>query len=82
MTSRPAPTWSARCTRRTATPVSCAAAADAAARGLHPVLDVDTGLTAAIALYESAGWTRAGEITVRFRDGNTLNEYVYLGPRP
>ena len=59
-----------------------AATSAAAARGLHPVLDVDTGLTAAIALYESAGWTRAGEITVRFRDGSTLNEYVYLGPRP
>ncbi len=54
---------------------------EAAARGLWPVLDVDTELTAAIALYESAGWTRAGQITVRFRDGNTLNEYVYLGPR-
>jgi hypothetical protein len=23
---------------------------------------------------------RAGEITVRFRDGSTLTEYVYLGP--
>jgi GNAT superfamily N-acetyltransferase len=59
-----------------------AAAEEAAARGLHPVLDVDTELTAAIALYESVGWTRAGQITVRFRDGNTLTEYVYLGPRP
>ncbi len=59
-----------------------AATEEAAARGLHPVLDVDTDLVAAVALYESAGWTRAGEITVRFRDGSTLTEYVYLGPRP
>ena len=59
-----------------------AATGAAAARGLHPVLDVDTELSAAIALYESAGWTRAGQVTVRFRDGNILNEYVYLGPCP
>ena len=59
-----------------------AAAAEAAARGLWPVLDVDTELTAAIALYESRGWTRAGTITVRFKDGNTLTEHVYLGPNP
>jgi GNAT superfamily N-acetyltransferase len=58
-----------------------AATAEAAARGLWPVLDVDTELTAAIALYESRGWTRAGTITVRFKDGNTLTEHVYLGPR-
>jgi GNAT superfamily N-acetyltransferase len=58
-----------------------AATAEAAARGLWPVLDVDTELTAAIALYESRGWTRAGTITVRFKDGNTLEEHVYLGPK-
>lgn len=51
-------------------------------RGLHPVLDVDTGLAAAIALYESQGWTRAGQVTVRFSFGGTLTEYVYLGPQP
>jgi GNAT superfamily N-acetyltransferase len=57
------------------------AEAAAAARGLHPVLDVDTELSAAIALYESAGWTRAGTVTVRFGDGDrVLNEHVYLGP--
>jgi GNAT superfamily N-acetyltransferase len=43
-----------------------AATAEAHSRGLHPVLDVDTELSPAIALYESAGWTRAGEITVRW----------------
>ncbi|TVZ01439.1 GNAT family N-acetyltransferase [Trebonia kvetii] len=58
-----------------------AAAAEAAARGLWPILDVDTELAAAIALYESRGWTRAGTVTVTFRDGNTLTEHVYLGPR-
>jgi ribosomal protein S18 acetylase RimI-like enzyme len=41
-----------------------AATAEARSRLLHPVLDVDTELLAAIALYESAGWTRAGQFTV------------------
>jgi GNAT superfamily N-acetyltransferase len=45
-----------------------AATAEARSRGLHPVLDVDTELSAAIALYESAGWTRAGQLTVRWTD--------------
>ncbi len=58
------------------------AAKAARARGLHPVLDVDAGLAAAIALYESQGWTRAGQVTVRFSFGGTLTEYVYLGPEP
>jgi GNAT superfamily N-acetyltransferase len=56
------------------------ATAEATARGLWPVLDVDTELAGAIALYESQGWTRAGEITVRWSDDRTLTEYVYLGP--
>jgi GNAT superfamily N-acetyltransferase len=43
-----------------------AATAEARSRRLHPVLDVDTELPAAIALYESAGWTRAGQLTVRW----------------
>jgi GNAT superfamily N-acetyltransferase len=59
-----------------------AATGEAARRGLRPVLDVDTELAAAIALYESAGWARAGTITVRWSDGRTLTEYVYLGPEP
>lgn len=59
-----------------------AATAEAAARGLWPILDVDTELTAAIALYESRGWTRAGTVTITFKDGNTLREHVYLGPEP
>jgi GNAT superfamily N-acetyltransferase len=69
-----------------------AATADARSRGLHPVLDVDTELSGAIALYESAGWTRAGQITVRWTSAeqnavrqtveHVLTEYVYLGPEP
>jgi GNAT superfamily N-acetyltransferase len=58
------------------------ATAEAASHGLWPVLDVDADLAPAIALYESRGWVRAGTITVRFKDGQSLNEYVYLGPAP
>jgi GNAT superfamily N-acetyltransferase len=54
----------------------------AAGRGLWPVLDVAADLTGAIRLYESCGWVRAGAVTVTFRDGNSLDELVYLGPRP
>lgn len=36
-----------------------AASGAALARGLWPVLDVDTALAPAIALYESCGWVRA-----------------------
>ncbi|HEX3958915.1 MAG TPA: GNAT family N-acetyltransferase [Trebonia sp.] len=56
------------------------AAAEAASRGLGPVLDVDTDLAPAIALYESSGWVRAGMVTVRFSAEHSLDEYVYLGP--
>jgi GNAT superfamily N-acetyltransferase len=56
------------------------AAREAAARGLSPILDVATDLAAAISLYERCGWVRAGAVTVRFSDGNTLREYVYLAP--
>jgi GNAT superfamily N-acetyltransferase len=49
-------------------------------RGLWPVLDVAADLTGALRLYESCGWARAGAVTVTFRDGNSLDEYVYLGP--
>lgn len=58
------------------------ATTEAISRGLWPVLDVDADLAPAIALYESRGWVRAGMITVRFKDGHTLDEYVYLGPAP
>jgi len=41
-----------------------AAVAEARRRGLHPVLDVATGLRPAVTLYESAGWVRAGDVTI------------------
>jgi GNAT superfamily N-acetyltransferase len=47
------------------------ATAEARSRGLHPVLDVDIELSAAIALYESAGWCRAGQLTVRWPDSES-----------
>jgi GNAT superfamily N-acetyltransferase len=58
-----------------------AATREALARDLWPVLDVDVDLPAAIALYERCGWTRAGQVSVRFRDGTSLTEYVYLCPQ-
>jgi GNAT superfamily N-acetyltransferase len=58
-----------------------AASNDAGARGLQPILDVGTIFSAAINLYESAGWTRAGEVAVTFRE-MVLYEYVYIGPSP
>jgi ribosomal protein S18 acetylase RimI-like enzyme len=54
----------------------------AVSRGLWPVLDVAADLTGAIRLYESCGWVRAGAVTVTFRAGGSLDEYVYLGPPP
>lgn len=54
----------------------------AVSRGLWPVLDVAADLTGAIRLYESCGWVGAGAVTVTFRDGNSLDELVYLGPPP
>lgn len=54
----------------------------AVTRGLWPVLDVAADLTGAIRLYENCGWVRAGAVTVTFRTGGSLDEYVYLGPPP
>jgi GNAT superfamily N-acetyltransferase len=54
------------------------AAGEATARGLHPILDVATHLQDAVRLYERCGWVRAGEVTLQFPDGTTLNEFVYL----
>jgi len=58
-----------------------AACGEAGARGLWPILDADVDLTAAARLYENCGWTRAAQVTVRFNDGMSLQEYVYLAPR-
>jgi GNAT superfamily N-acetyltransferase len=58
------------------------ATAAAIALGRWPVLDVTTDAAAAVALYEGSGWTRVGTATIRFGDGHTLDEHVYLGPAP
>jgi len=58
------------------------ASQDAVARGLWPVLDVATQLRGAIRLYESCGWTRAGQVRVPLGGGFWLDEVVYLAPRP
>jgi hypothetical protein len=34
----------------------------------------------AIALYESAGWTRIGSADMTLPDGTTITELVYRGP--
>lgn len=58
-----------------------ATAADAGlARGLWPILDVAAHFSAAIELYENAGWICAGRVTVRFLDEESLDELVYVGP--
>ncbi len=56
------------------------ASRDAVARGLWPILDVATTLRGGIHLYESCGWTRAGQVTVRLREDFSIDELVYLGP--
>ena len=55
-------------------------AAEARARGLEPVLDVSTTLVNAIALYERAGWVRAGTVRLHLADGVELDEFVYVAP--
>jgi len=58
------------------------AAADAHGRGRQPVLDVATHFAAAVGLYESCGWVRAGAVTIEFDDAPRLDCYVYVGPAP
>jgi GNAT superfamily N-acetyltransferase len=58
------------------------AANDALVRGLWPILDVAISLVGAVRLYESCGWIRAGQVTVRLGDSLSIDELVYLGPRP
>jgi GNAT superfamily N-acetyltransferase len=61
------------------------AVAEAHALNRWPVLDVAAELAAAIALYGSRGWMRAGPVTFPYRDGTTVRQassFVYLGPRP
>lgn len=56
------------------------AATEARRRGLHPILDVVTAYAPAIALYDAAGWTNAGEVAMRFGDGTVLHSFVYVSP--
>jgi GNAT superfamily N-acetyltransferase len=59
------------------------AAADRAAQlGLWPILDVVAESEAPIRLYEKAGWTCVGKVTVTFGQSGPIDEFVYLGPRP
>ena len=53
------------------------AATEAQARHLWPILDVDINLTAAITLYERAGWQRIGQASIDLPDGTTLHEAIY-----
>lgn len=53
------------------------AVTQAQALRLQPVLDVDTNLTSAIALYERAGWQRIGVADVGLPAGTSLHEAVY-----
>jgi GNAT superfamily N-acetyltransferase len=61
------------------------AVAEAHARRLQPILDVNLIFEPAIALYESCGWTRAGDVRFQYRDAGhvvDIHSYVYLGPPP
>jgi GNAT superfamily N-acetyltransferase len=57
------------------------AVAEAHRAGLRPVLDVAKPYEGAIALYEACGWTRAGELTLAFRNGLVLESWLYVGPK-
>jgi GNAT superfamily N-acetyltransferase len=56
------------------------AAQHARGRGLRPILDVVTRFQAAIDLYETSGWTRAGTVVAHVGDDITLEEFVYVAP--
>lgn len=57
------------------------AARAAVASGLRPVLEVESGATAAVALYERAGWRFAGAFTADWTapDGQLAVMRVYVG---
>lgn len=66
--------------RGAATALLDIATTEARTRGLQPLLDVATHFAGAIALYESSGWRRIGEVSVAISDQEPLAEYVYLAP--
>ena len=51
-------------------------------RGRQPILGVATHLEAAISLYQSCGWDRAGAVTIPIDDEPDLAVYLYVGPAP
>jgi GNAT superfamily N-acetyltransferase len=53
---------------------------EALERELWPVLDVVTDHAAGIALYERAGWRKAGVVTSELSTGKSFDEIVYLSP--
>jgi GNAT superfamily N-acetyltransferase len=59
-----------------------AAAGRAAQLGLWPILDVVAESEAPIRLYEKAGWTCVGKVTVTFGRSGPIDELVFLGPPP
>jgi hypothetical protein len=44
------------------------------------VLDVVQDAAVPIALYEATGWTSLEPLTLDFKDGTSLDLWVYLGP--
>jgi GNAT superfamily N-acetyltransferase len=59
-----------------------AAVAEAHRLRRRPILDVATQLQGAVALYESCGWDRAGEVMIDIDGEPSLPCYVYVGPPP
>ncbi|MFI9272901.1 GNAT family N-acetyltransferase [Kitasatospora sp. NPDC052896] len=56
------------------------AVAQARRWGLHPVLDVAAGSTAAVALYERLGWRRLETVQESWVPGETVDVHCYTGP--
>lgn len=56
------------------------AAAHARSVGQRAVLDVGQTLLAAVALYESEGWERVGELHLPFDEERMLDLWVYVSP--
>ncbi|MBO3741212.1 GNAT family N-acetyltransferase [Actinoplanes flavus] len=48
--------------------------------GRRAVLDVGMSLPKAVALYESEGWSRAGELHIPLDEGPMLDLWVYVSP--
>ena len=59
-----------------------AATAEAWKLGRRPILDVVTTLSAALRLYEKAGWRRIGTVQFQVPGGRSVPEHVFVGPVP